>query len=62
VLQGLDSTNIVYSVELGFDISFDRELIKTYGLKVLGFDPTPKSIEQSSQLNYLLNSTFLTVG
>ena len=51
-LGGLDDTSIVYSVGLGFDISFDLELIATYGLTVLGFDPTPKSIEylQSTEL------------
>ena len=51
-LHGLDSTSVVYSVGLGFDISFDLELIETYGLTVLGFDPTPKSIEyiQSTEL------------
>lgn len=51
-LQELDSNSIVYSVGLGFDISFDLELIETYGLTVFGFDPTPKSIEyiQSTEL------------
>jgi len=44
-LEGLDNTSIVYSVGLGFDVSFDLELIETYGLTVLAFDPTPKSIE-----------------
>ena len=49
-LGGLDSSSVVYSVGLGFDISFDLELIETYGLTVLGFDPTPKSIEHIQSL------------
>jgi len=40
----LHAESIVYSIGIGKDISFDQELIKTFGCKVFGYDPTPKSI------------------
>lgn len=43
--EGLNSASIVYSFGIGEDISFDRELIKTCGVRVHGFDPTPRSLQ-----------------
>ncbi|MDQ4076221.1 MAG: FkbM family methyltransferase [Chloroflexota bacterium] len=40
----LTKESIVYSFGLGNDISFDLSLIKSYGVTVYGFDPTPQSI------------------
>jgi FkbM family methyltransferase len=43
--------NIVYSVGIGNDISFDLQLIEKFGVKVFAFDPTPKSIEWLNRQN-----------
>ncbi len=43
--DSINKDSIVYSFGLGEDISFDLSLIKKYGLKVHGFDPTPRSIQ-----------------
>ena len=43
--SGLNSNSIVYSVGLGEDTSWDEGIMKRFGLRVWGFDPTPKSIE-----------------
>lgn len=40
----LDRESVVYSVGVGEDISFDRELIERLGVSVHAFDPTPRSI------------------
>lgn len=42
---GITKDSIVYSFGAGDDISFDLSLIDKYGLKVYGFDPTPRSIQ-----------------
>tara|TARA_B100000945_G_C20380953_1_gene597225 strand:+ start:478 stop:1227 length:750 start_codon:yes stop_codon:yes gene_type:complete len=44
-LNKLNDSSIIYSLGLGYDITFDEALINQYGLQVHGFDPTPKSIE-----------------
>jgi len=36
--------SVVYSFGVGEDISFDVEMMRTFGLCVHAFDPTPKSI------------------
>lgn len=36
--------SIVYSIGVGTDITFDLELIKTFGVRVFAFDPTPVSV------------------
>ncbi len=41
----LNERSIVYSVGVGEDISFDRDMILNYGCEVFAFDPTPKSID-----------------
>ena len=44
-LNHLNNESVVYSAGLGYDISFDEQLILEYGLDVHGFDPTPGSIK-----------------
>jgi FkbM family methyltransferase len=41
----LHAGSIVYSLGIGKDISFDRDVIKKHGCKVFAFDPTPKSVQ-----------------
>jgi FkbM family methyltransferase len=41
----IDKNSIVYSFGVGEEISFDLAIIKTFGLDVNAFDPTPRSIE-----------------
>ncbi|WP_117196512.1 FkbM family methyltransferase [Rhizobium terrae] len=41
----LDEEALVLSFGLGTDISFDLAIIERLGCTVIGFDPTPKSIE-----------------
>jgi FkbM family methyltransferase len=43
--EELSPSSIVYSVGVGEDISFDRELIQRFRVAVHAFDPTPRSIE-----------------
>lgn len=43
--EGLSAASVVYSFGIGEDISFDRELIETCGVRVHGFDPTPRSLQ-----------------
>lgn len=45
----LTNESVVYSFGVGFNISFDRELIEKYGVKIYSFDPTPKSINWLKQ-------------
>ena len=42
--QSIEKSSIVYSIGIGEDISFDIELMDTYGCNVFAFDPTPKSV------------------
>lgn len=42
---------LVYSFGLGEDISFDLEMIETYGAIVHGFDPTPTQVDWGKQRN-----------
>ena len=43
--NSLDKSSITYSIGIGNDISFDEEIMDSYGCKVFAFDPTPKSVE-----------------
>jgi FkbM family methyltransferase len=45
VHEKLDADSVVYSFGIGEDVSFDTDIIDTFGLTVHAFDPTPKSIE-----------------
>jgi FkbM family methyltransferase len=40
--QGLDPAAIVYSLGVGEDASFDRSLIRSFGVTVHAFDPLPR--------------------
>lgn len=42
--QDISSNSVVYSFGIGEDISFDEALIQKHNCSVIGFDPTPKSI------------------
>lgn len=42
--EHIDAASIVYDCGVGEDLSFAESLVKTYGLRVWAFDPTPKSI------------------
>lgn len=50
--DAINTDSIVYSFGIGEDITFDLSLINKYGLRVYGFDPTPRSIQwvKSQQL------------
>lgn len=41
----LNENSVVYSFGIGYDVSFDLEIINNFDLKIYAFDPTPKSIE-----------------
>lgn len=43
--SALTSSSVVYSFGVGEDISFDLSLIRSFGLQVFAFDPTPRSVE-----------------
>ena len=57
--SGLNSNSIVYSVGLGEDTSWDEGIMKRFGLRVWGFDPTPKSIEYVKTNSKLDKTKFL---
>ena len=42
--KSIEKSSIVYSIGIGEDISFDIELMDTYGCNIFAFDPTPKSV------------------
>lgn len=42
---------VLLSFGLGEDITFDLGMIKEYGFKVYGFDPTPRSVNYIESLN-----------
>ena len=54
----MNSESLVYSFGLGEDISFDMDLISLYNCKIIGFDPTPKSVKFISELNNNLSKKF----
>lgn len=43
--SGLGPESVVYALGVGTDISFERDLIARYGVRVHAFDPTPISLE-----------------
>lgn len=45
ITTNMSSESIVYSFGIGEDTSFDTELINAFGCRVIGFDPTPKSLK-----------------
>lgn len=44
-LSLINENSIIWSAGIGTDISFDTELIKTSGVAIYAFDPTPRSIK-----------------
>jgi len=46
ICQGeLDQDSVIFSIGMGEDASFDRSVMKNYGVKLFAFDPTPRSID-----------------
>lgn len=41
----LDDSTVMASFGLGEDVSFEDEVIARFGCKVVGFDPTPRSVQ-----------------
>lgn len=59
----LDSGSIIYSVGIGEDTSWDEHMIKTFGLHIWGFDPTPRAARYvRSNTNLKGNFTFIAEG
>jgi FkbM family methyltransferase len=54
--------SIVYSVGIGEDISFDLELMRRYGCRVYGWDPTPLAISFMERLETPPGFTLLPYG
>lgn len=48
--KGLSKESIVYSAGVGFDISFERELVHTFGCQVWLYDPSPTALRTVSSL------------
>ena len=63
VLEGLlDSDSLVLSFGLGEDVSFDLGIIKRFGCRVIGFDPTPKSVAWLAEQQLPERFEFVNVG
>jgi FkbM family methyltransferase len=45
VPDGLGPSTVVYALGVGTDISFERDLIASYGVTVHAFDPTPIALQ-----------------
>ncbi len=45
VPRDLGSSTVLYALGVGTDISFERDLIARYGVRVHAFDPTPVALE-----------------
>jgi len=53
---------VVYSVGVGKDITFDRALIREFGVELHAFDPTPISVEWLAGQSLPANFHFHPVG
>ena len=63
VLSNLvDSKSVVLSFGLGEDISFDLGVINRFGCRVIGFDPTPKSVDWLAEQDLPEQFEFVNVG
>ena len=62
VTTTLTKESIVYSFGIGEDISFDVGLIKQFGCRIIGFDPTPKSHSWITKKKLPGNFSFHTFG
>ncbi|HEY8783449.1 MAG TPA: FkbM family methyltransferase [Mucilaginibacter sp.] len=58
----LNEKSVVYSFGIGEDLTFDLELIRQFNCKVVGFDPTPKSIEWTKNQDLPDKFQFLQFG
>jgi FkbM family methyltransferase len=58
----VSADSVVYSVGIGEDISFDLELIRRYGCRVYGWDPTPLATNFMASVKTPLEFTFLPYG
>ena len=62
-ILGKNDNIIVYSCGIGTDISFDRKILKQYKKsEILGFDPTPISLEWIKSQKNLINFNFYPIG
>jgi FkbM family methyltransferase len=61
-IDKINSDSIVYSIGIGEDISFDKELNSSFGCKIFMFDPTPKSIQWIEQQELSDSYHFLPIG
>ena len=43
--DGLNEDSVIYSFNIGEDISFDRSIIEKFGAHVHAFDPTPRALD-----------------
>lgn len=63
LLEGeITDRSLILSFGLGTDISFDLAAIERFGCRVIGFDPTPKSIAWLSRQTLPVNFTFHGIG
>ncbi len=58
----LDNTSTILSIGLGEDLSFDLAAIEKFGCRVIGFDPTPKSLTWLQQQTLPEKFSFHPVG
>ncbi|HPP66608.1 MAG TPA: FkbM family methyltransferase [bacterium] len=58
----LSPKSIIYSAGIGDDISFDLDIIKTFGASVYGFDPSPVSIAWVEKYNLPVEFRFFPYG
>lgn len=58
----MDSDCVVLSFGLGEDISFDLGVIDSFNCRVIGFDPTPKSVQWLAKQSLPEQFEFINVG
>ncbi len=62
IASSLNEDSIVLSFGLGTDISFDLAVITAFGCRVIGFDPTPRSIDWLSRQTLPQKFQFHQIG
>ena len=58
----LDQGSIVYSIGIGEDVSFDRQIIETFGCDIFAYDPTPEAVKFVERQNIDPKFKFHQVG
>lgn len=58
----ISKSSVVYSIGIGTDVSFDKELINRFNCKVYAYDPTPKSIKWVDKNFKNKNFIFFPIG